>query len=97
MNKDNFTKKDIVDDLSKNTGFSTNYSKKIINDFIFFLSEEIKNNGLNLKNIGSFKLINKNERLGRNPKTNEKFIISSRKSISFTASKKILDILNKNK
>ena len=97
MNKNNFTKKNIVDDLSENTGFSTNYSKKIINDFIFIISEEIKNNNFNLKNIGSFKLINKNERLGRNPKTNEKFIISSRKSISFTVSKKILSILNKNK
>jgi integration host factor subunit alpha len=97
VNKNNFTKKNIVDDLSENTGFSTNYSKKIINDFIFIISEEIKNNNFNLKNIGSFKLINKNERLGRNPKTNEKFIISSRKSISFTVSKKILSILNKNK
>ena len=92
MNKNNFTKKNIVDDLSENTGFSTNYSKKIINDFIFIISEEIKNNNFNLKNIGSFKLINKNERLGRNPKTNEKFIISSRKSISFTVSKKILSM-----
>ena len=97
MNKNNFTKKNIVDDLSENTGFSTNYSKKIINDFIFIISEEIKNNNFNLKNIGSFRLIDKNERLGRNPKTNEKFIISSRKSISFTVSKKILSILNKNK
>lgn len=97
MSKDNFTKKNIVNDLTENTGFSTNYSKKIINDFIFIISEEIKNNNFNLKNIGSFKLIDKNERLGRNPKTNEKFIISSRKSISFTASKKILNILNKNK
>ena len=94
MNKNNFTKKNIVDDLSENTGFSTNYSKKIINDFIFIISEEIKNNNFNLKNIGSFKLINKNERLGRNPKTNEKFIISSRKSISFTVSKKILSIFD---
>tara|TARA_X000001036_G_scaffold215211_1_gene201521 strand:+ start:2138 stop:2431 length:294 start_codon:yes stop_codon:yes gene_type:complete len=97
VNKDNLTKKNIVKNLSEKTGFSINYSKKIIDDFILIINEEIRNNSLNLKNIGSFKLIKKKERLGRNPKTNEKFIISSRKSISFTASKKILDILNKNK
>ena len=38
--------------------------------------------------------MHKKERLGRNPKTREEFIISSRKSISFTISKKILNNLN---
>ena len=30
---------------------------------------------LNLKNIGTFKIINKKERIGRNPKTKEEFYI----------------------
>ena len=50
---------------------------------------------LNLKNFGTFKLIKKKERLGRNPKTKETFIIKSRKIVKFSISKKFLNELNK--
>ena len=56
------------------------------------MSKNIGN--LGLKNIGTFNLIKKKERLGRNPKTKEKFIISSRKSVIFKPSKSILNVLN---
>ena len=42
---------------------------------------------LHLKNFGTFELIFKNERMGRNPKTKEEFIIKKRKSLKFTSSK----------
>ena len=91
MNKNNLTKIDIIKNLSKKTGFSILFSKKLVNDFLDIIIHQIKMNELNLKNIGSFKLINKKERLGRNPKTKEEFIISARKSLRYVASKKLLD------
>lgn len=94
MKRNNFTKKDIIKYLSEKTGFSELLSKSIINDLLKTLVEIIKTENLNLKNIGTFKLIDKKERIGRNPKTNEEFIISSRKSISFSSSKKIVNLLN---
>ncbi len=93
----NISKKVIINNLSNKTGFSNNFSKKLINDFILVLITHIKKKKLNLKNVGTFKLIEKKERLGRNPKTKEQFIICSRKSVSFTASKNLLLILNQNK
>ena len=95
MNSKNLKKIDIVKNLSASSGFSLNFSKKVINDLIEIINTNIKSGNLNLKNIGSFKIINKKERIGRNPKTKEKFLISSRKSIIFTTSKKILEKLNK--
>ena len=89
MFKKNFTKENLINDLSKRTGYSLNFSKKIINDLINIIIENIKGGNLKLKNLGSFKIIKKKERLGRNPKTKEEFLISSRKSISFTPAKKI--------
>ena len=71
------------------------FSKKLIEDFIIVAIENIKKNKFNLKNIGNFKLIDKKERIGRNPKTKEEFNISRRKSLSFVPSKKILKTLNK--
>ncbi len=95
MTSKNLKKIDIVKNLSASSGFSLNFSKKVINDLIEIININIKSGNLNLKNIGSFKIINKKERIGRNPKTKEIFLISSRKSIIFTTSKKILEKLNK--
>ena len=89
MPKKNIKKKDIIQALGNKTGFSSNLSKQIINDLVEILIKNIKNNNFNLKNIGSFKILNKKERIGRNPKTKEQFLISSRRSISFKPSKKI--------
>ena len=94
MNKKNLTKNDITLNLKKKTGYSFLLSKKLTNDFINILIHNIYNKKFNLKNIGSFKIINKNERLGRNPKSKEKFIINSRKSIIFKASNKLTNSLN---
>ena len=95
MSNKSLKKKDLVNNLSLKTGFSLNYSKKVIDDFIEIIIQNIKSGQLILKNFGSFKVIYKNERIGRNPQTKQKFLISSRKTISFIPSKKISDNLNK--
>tara|TARA_B100000941_G_C28346652_1_gene469623 strand:+ start:127 stop:411 length:285 start_codon:yes stop_codon:yes gene_type:complete len=90
----NITKSDISFSLSKKKGFSHLLSKKIVQDLIDTLMILIKDQNLILKNIGSFKIIYKNRRIGRNPKTLQTYSIPSRKVISFTPSKKLLKILN---
>ncbi len=92
--KVNTTKKNFIDYLSKKKGISQSLSRKLIGDLIEIFNSVLKNNDLILKNIGSFKLLNKKERLGRNPKTNKEYIIKSRKSISFISSKNLNDKLN---
>ena len=54
----------------------------------------IQKNKLNLKNIGSFKIIEKKERIGRNPKTKEKKIISDREVVLFKPSKEFKEFIN---
>ena len=88
-------KKDLIKDITFKTGLSSNVSKKIFNDLVNILIQNIKKGSLVLKNVGSFKIIEKKERIGRNPKTKEEFIISARKTVSFTPSKKIIENLNK--
>ena len=85
----NLKKIDIVKNFSIKTGLSVNFSKYLIDDLIFLIVKNIKDGHFNLKNIGSFKIINKSERKGRNPKTGKVYLISSRKSVSFTASKNL--------
>ena len=91
----NFKKIDIIKNLSDATGYSLNFSKKLINELVDIIVQNIKSNNLSLKNLGSFKIIDKKERIWRNPKTKDVFAISARKSIKFITSKKILENLNK--
>ena len=95
MSRNNLKKIDIIKDLSEKSGYSSNYSKKVINDLIESILQNIKNGNFNLKNIGSFSVISKKARIGRNPKTKKEYVISQRKSVSFKASKSLLTKLNK--
>jgi integration host factor subunit alpha len=88
-------KKDLVNNLSKKTGFSNLFSNKIIDDFFDVLTDYVKRKDLNLKNLGTFKINLKKERVGRNPKTKESFIITARKTISFVTSKNLQKLINK--
>ena len=94
MNRNNLEKFEISKNLSSKLGLPVSHSRKLINDLITIFCKSIKNNNLILKNIGTFKLINKSERVGRNPRTRKPFKISKRKSVSFIASKKLLNSLN---
>ena len=95
MISNNLKKIDFSRNLSAKLGFPFTLSKKIINDLIIIYVEMIKNNNLVLKNIGSFKLVKKKERQGRNPKTREEYLISERKSIRFIVSKNLSKIINR--
>ena len=95
MPKNNFKKKDIINIISHKTGFSKNFSSKIIDDLLYYININIGHGNLILKNIGSFKIIQKKERLGRNPKTKKEYKISARKSVKFIPATKISNKLNK--
>jgi len=94
MTSNNIKKNDFSKNINVKTGFPMSLSKKIVDDLLIILTEMIKNNDLVLKNIGTFKLSKKNERIGRNPKTKEEFLISERKSIRFIVSKNLSKVLN---
>ena len=96
MTSNNITKIDFSKNMSDKTGFPISLSKKIVDDMLIIFTEMIKNNDLVLKNIGTFKLSKKNERIGRNPKTKEKKIISARNVVLFKPSKDFKKFININ-
>ena len=87
MVKKNFTKKELINKLYQNIGFSKNFSSKIIDNFFETIIEElIKSNKIKISSFGTFKVINKKKRVGRNPKTKVEAMISARKVIKFIPS-----------
>ncbi len=96
MNMKNFTKKDIINKIYQEVGFSKNMSSIIIDDFFDVISTElIKNGKIKISNFGTFVVLEKKERLGRNPKTKEQAKISARKIVKFIPSDKIKNKINK--
>ena len=95
MKKNNLNKKELSQKCSKKLGLPYSISNKLIDGLIELIIEEIITGSFGLKNIGTFKIINKKERLGRNPKTGEDFIISKRNSISFKPSINLTKSINR--
>jgi integration host factor subunit alpha len=88
VSEKDFKKIDLIKSLSAKTGYPKSYTKKLVEDLIKIMITNIKKGSFNIKNFGKFKIIEKKERIGRNPKTKKKHIINARKSISFISSKK---------
>ena len=94
----NLTKKDLVNLVYMQLGFSKLISENLINDFLSTLITNIKNEKkIKLSKFGTFTVRKKKSRIGRNPKTKETKIISSRDVVLFKPSKEFKDFLNSSK
>ena len=87
MAKKNFTRKDLSNNIYKSLGFSRNFSSTLVDDlFEILILHLIKFNKIKISSFGTFEVINKKERIGRNPKTREEAKITSRKVVKFRPS-----------
>jgi len=91
----NLTKKDLVNSVYMQVGFSKNISENLIDDFFLTITENLKNEKkLKLSKFGTFSIRSKKSRIGRNPKTKESKTISDRDVVLFKASKEFKDLVN---
>ena len=87
MVKKNFTRKDLSNNIYKSLGFSRNFSSTLVDDlFEIVIQHLIKFDKIKISSFGTFEVINKKERIGRNPKTREEAKITARKVVKFRPS-----------
>ena len=92
----NFTRKNLSDKVNQNLGFSKNISSLLIDDFFeSLISELIKFNKIKISSFGTFEILDKKERIGRNPKTKVEAKIVARKIIKFKPSNTVKEKLNR--
>ena len=97
MNKVNLTKKDLINSIYMQLGFSKNISENLIDDFLLTIIENLKNEKkIKLSKFGTFSIRAKKSRIGRNPLTKEQKVISDRDVVLFKASKEFKDLVNLN-
>ena len=91
----NLTKRDLVNLVYMQLGFSKQISENLIEDFLATIVFNIKKEKkLKLSKFGTFSIRQKKSRIGRNPKTKETKVISSRDVVLFKPSKEFKEYVN---
>tara|TARA_B100000427_G_C15108141_1_gene420249 strand:- start:37 stop:348 length:312 start_codon:yes stop_codon:yes gene_type:complete len=86
----NLTKKDIVNSIYMQLGFSKKICEHLLEDFLTIVLENlIKNKKVKIAKFGTFSLRKKLSRVGRNPKTKKSAIIAERNVVLFKPSKEL--------
>ena len=94
----NLTKKDLVNLVYMQLGFSKQISENLIEEFFSLISLNLKDQKkIKISKFGTFSLREKKQRIGRNPQTREEKKISKRNVILFKASKEFKELINKKK
>ena len=91
----NLTKKDLVNLVYMQLGFSKQIAENLIEDFLSTIISNIKSDKkLKLSKFGTFTIRSKKSRIGRNPKTKITKVIPSRNVVLFKPSKEFKEFVN---
>ena len=91
----NLTKKELVNIIYMQVGFSKQISEHLIDEFFSLITLNLKKEKkLKLTKFGTFYIRLKKSRVGRNPKTKENKIISERNVVLFKPSKEFKEFIN---
>ena len=97
MTRINLTKKDIINSIYMQIGFSKKISETLLEDILqLILINIVQKNKEKIAKFGTFTLRQKKQRIGRNPKTRESKVISKRNVILFKPSKDFKKYINNN-
>ena len=97
MKRINLTKKDLINSVYMQIGFSKNISENLIDELLSTITGNLINEKvLKLSGFGTFSIRTKKSRIGRNPKTKEQKTITDRDVVLFKASKRFKDLVNSN-
>ncbi|MDR1334871.1 MAG: integration host factor subunit alpha [Holosporaceae bacterium] len=93
--KKTLTRADIADVIVNAFDLTRNEASRLVDEVLSVISDALANGeSVKISNFGSFFIRPKKERMGRNPRTLEEALISSRKAISFKSSALLKKIIN---
>ena len=91
----NLTKKEIINSVFMQIGFSKKMSESILEDILSDIVKNLKKyKFVKISNFGTFHIRFKKSRVGRNPKTKEEKKISERNVVLFKPSKEFREFIN---
>ncbi|MCL2017313.1 MAG: integration host factor subunit alpha [Alphaproteobacteria bacterium] len=81
------TRADLSESIQQATGLTGTESYKVVDLFFSEIADSlVRGEEVKVSGLGTFKILDKKQRMGRNPKTGEPAIISARRVVSFRPS-----------
>ena len=91
----NLTKKDLVNQVYMQIGFSKQIAESLIDEFFTLITNNLESQKkIKISKFGTFSIRSKKPRIGRNPKTKEKKTITGRNVVLFKPSKEFKEFVN---
>ena len=90
----NFSKADIVKNISKKSLVSAVDARTVLESFLSLTKNKSKLTSVKLSGFGTFSFKKTPKRFGRNPKTKDSYIIPSLNKFNFKPSSKIKEKIN---
>ncbi len=87
-------KKSIIKKISKDTKLSYDDGTLLLESFLLFIKQNSLSNTVKFSSFGTFCFKNTPKRMGRNPKTNDSYIIPEINKLNFKPSNKIKEKIN---
>ena len=84
------TKSQVIDHLAKKTQTTKKFSQQFVNELVTLAYKEAKNS-FTIPGLGKLVLVNRKERMGRNPATGESILIPAKRVLKFRIAKAAKD------
>jgi len=89
------TKADLVDKISKKSGLTKKDSETALNSCLKAIEEDLASGGnLRITGFGTFSVVMRKERTGRNPQTGGKMTIPASNTVKFKPGKNLTEIIS---
>jgi integration host factor subunit alpha len=90
MEVETITRKELSQSIARKIGIPHDRAVKVLEKILEIMMKGLaRDSQLKLSSFGSFVILRKRNRVGRNPKTGQEVIITPRKAVSFRASDKL--------
>ncbi len=95
MTNKTLTRADLTETLHRDIGLSRTESADLVNSVLDLIADElVKGSTVKLSSFGTFRVRQKRERIGRNPKTGEEVPITPRRVLVFRPSQVMKNVVN---
>lgn len=89
------TKTELIEEISETMNQTKKEAKEMVDTLIAVLSKELADGKeVSIAGLGTFKVVHRKARIGRNPSTGEKMDIKASKAVSFKAAKALKENVN---
>ena len=88
------TKSNIINKIKKSSSLTSSEASSIFESFLLLIKSKSKSKSIKLSGFGTFSFKKTPKRVGRNPKTQDSYIIPELKKLNFKPSNKVKEHLN---